>query len=210
MRGASTRLAGPLIALATLLCVSGARAQEGTACCLAMGGCVDDVLPGECTGMDGQPFGACATCDEIDCPLPACIGATGSCEGPFTTPGCDSLTCCTVVCETRPECCADDFPADCGITDCEKPMERFACCLPGGSCILADGRECYDMGGISDLALTECPGDLNGDGLDDSCGCSGGDVPALSGWKPLALLTALLLAPSALRAARRTRSANSR
>jgi hypothetical protein len=68
--------------------------------------------------------------------------------------------------------------------------------LPDGSCIETEPAcDCYDLGGVPDYALEECPGDVDGDGNDEACGC-GLDVPATSGWEPLALLVLLMLAAS--------------
>ena len=55
----------------------GCPGQVGTACCLP-DGCQDAVDPAACTAsLGGVSFGACATCSEVYCPNPACVGRYG-------------------------------------------------------------------------------------------------------------------------------------
>jgi hypothetical protein len=189
------RVFGLLALLTSALCAGLAFGQAGTACCLREGGCVDSVIAADCEAIGGQPFGACSTCDEIECPHVGCIGATGDCSEPFTTPGCNSLSCCTYLCDDLPHCCTDNFDEQCLIScDCGAPST--ACCLPDGSCITTEPAcDCYDLGGVPNDDLLECPGDVDGDGIDEACGC-GMDVPATSGWWPLTLVVILVLATS--------------
>ncbi len=45
--------------------------------------------------------------------IPTCTGATGACDEPNGTPGCSNSVCCTAVCETMPQCCADTWTQAC-------------------------------------------------------------------------------------------------
>ena len=189
-----------------------ATAEVSTACCLPLpqGGCQDAVAPAACEAMEGWSFGACADCTDFDCPPTACIGATGSCTVPHSTAGCDDWVCCNVVCSWHmPECCdpIHGWDESCvewmNQNDCiwDADPSAWSACLPDGSCeVYYDTYWTYLQGG--QLAPPDdvgdpvpCQGDLNGDGIDDVCGC-GGDVPATS-HQGMAVGAVLLLIASA-------------
>jgi hypothetical protein len=83
------------------------------ACCLGNGNCVNLTAtecglgagfwqPGEFCGLAGQA-----------CPLEACIGATGSCLQPHTTPACDDPLCCDEICQADDFCCLVEWDETC-------------------------------------------------------------------------------------------------
>ncbi len=98
-----------------------------------------DILPGEgsCTSADGS---TCRILPAAACP-PAFVFVAGqSCLGncgdpnpgnPATGkpwPGCTNAECCTLVCETLPFCCQDEFPPDTGWNqDCADAAISLGC-----------------------------------------------------------------------------------
>jgi predicted outer membrane repeat protein len=55
-------------------------------------------------------LGAWGPCIPIN---PACVDATGPCNVPNATPGCDDPECCTLVCQLAPECCVFEWSQAC-------------------------------------------------------------------------------------------------
>jgi hypothetical protein len=80
-----------------------------------------------------------------------------------------------------------------GVGDaCELPLDG-ACCLQGGACIdLIFASECAALGGcFSETSL--CPGDQNGNGVDDLCevACQ---IPTVSTWGIVCMALVLVVA----------------
>ena len=65
--------------------VLGAGPTTETACCLS-DGCRDGMTLKKCEKAGGIPFGLCATCEEVECPNPGCIGAIGGALRGVTAP----------------------------------------------------------------------------------------------------------------------------
>jgi Dockerin type I domain len=59
---------------------------------------------------------------------------------------------------------------------------QTACCMPDGSCQELDPLCCDEIGGTVSPYGGVCLGDLNGDGIDDGCPCSGGSVELDTVW----------------------------
>jgi len=184
-----------------LFCFAGVaiHAQSvATACCLPSGDCLDFIPPAECEeSLGGFPNGACAPCEAVECPNAGCIGATGSCNEPHDTPGCDDPLCCVQICELLPHCCTDAWDEDCVAADCSDSPAGIPCCLPDGTCAVTEALLCRLLGGTEpDVDGLYCPGDSNGNGIDDGCPCETELVPATS-TRTLAVAVLLLLSASA-------------
>jgi hypothetical protein len=65
------------------------------------------------------------------CPPLACVGATGSCTQPHSTPGCDHWECCVNICRQDYFCCLIEWDSLCleGTVEgtCEPPPENDRC-----------------------------------------------------------------------------------
>ena len=83
-----------------------------TACCVPDGTCADLVPPETCELLGGLSQGWCgSSCEEYgSCPPPVCFEATGECDEPHGTPGCNDPRCCGVICHNLPHCCEEDVP----------------------------------------------------------------------------------------------------
>ncbi len=191
-------LAPFLAAGVAALAVKPAAAQPLNACCLPNGACQDSLRPATCEGLGGMSFWPCSTCEEVGCPHPSCIGATGSCGSAHATAGCENAWCCEIVCNQDPSCCEQEWDADCAFLaemTCMTPSVIVECCLPDGSCVeLSNPATCAKAGGTGTSAIGElCRGDSDGDGVDDGCPCEQAEPsPAVSEWG-LLMLTLLLL-----------------
>lgn len=60
------------------------------------------------------------------------------------------------------------------VQDVEQPTceSTAGCCLPEGTCVDVDTACCASLDGIPNVMGIGCLGDLDNDGLDDSCGCN--------------------------------------
>jgi len=143
-----------------------------------------------------------------------CSATEGCVAGPQVNCG-DGIACTVDSCdESIDECvnvansdvCADDDECTidvCGSEGCRNIQICGACCTDMATCV--DGvtaTECeVDMGGSFNGIDTTCPGDQDGNGMDDACQPSA-SVPTVSEWG-LAVLALLLLTAAKLYAGRR-------
>lgn len=124
-----------------------------TGCCHP-DGCLERMVPADCEAIGGMPFGACSPCALINCPLPACIGATEPCGEIHGEPGCESPYCCSQICGNLPDCCEAAICGN-GVIDageeCDDGNEVDGdgcdsnCTVTGcGNGIMTEGEECDD------------------------------------------------------------------
>ncbi|MEM7228996.1 MAG: hypothetical protein AAF432_09295 [Planctomycetota bacterium] len=127
--------------------VPGTCAQPG-ACCLPTGLCTPGAeADGEdCVAMGGVYAGPDTTCSTTVCPFPQCPSG-GSCFVENGTEGCNDTSCCNLVCNTDPFCCAVEWDLTCAnlaTAQCDTPS---ACGLPdAGDCGANNGTPgCNDL-----------------------------------------------------------------
>jgi hypothetical protein len=175
------------------------------ACCFADGTC-QDLDPCCCTDLGGTPQGSGSVClgdldgngldDACQCraidngtPIPDCVGLCPDpadvCQLDATGVNCD----CLPVGPTGACCLADGSCLVTTAADCQNQGGLYqgdntvclgdeACCLPDGSCVVVDKLCCENvMGGQAQGPGSVCLGDLDGDGIDDACGCGIVDDP---------------------------------
>ncbi len=146
--------------------VAGTIAPTGQACCLDAGGCVEDILPGDCVGTPGGEGSTCATLDG-DTIADVCDNCPDfdneeqeDADGDGVGDDCDG--------------CLDDpdkaEPGDCGcgLPEDTDPDGDDVVCTDNCPDDSNPGQEDADEDGVGD-ACDPCPevGDSDGDGADD-------------------------------------------
>ena len=120
--------------------------DPGGACCLPDGSCIDSPDAFLCLlafGGDFQGFGTacvaglCPEEDPGDCP------GIGDCCSENTTPGCDDVDCCELVCAFDPFCCDAFWDAACAAEAVDFCVPCFECGSAGAGDCCADNGTPY-------------------------------------------------------------------
>ncbi len=115
-------------------------------CCTLDGGCTN-LSAAACLQQDGL-WRPTLSCDEegFMCPFPSCFSATESCiEAHDSTPGCNNLDCCQIVCELDSFCCEAGWDSTCvqsALDFCTLPLPSNDNCA--SATVITDGTHLID------------------------------------------------------------------
>jgi hypothetical protein len=141
------------------------------ACCFENETC-EDLTPSVCSARGGSPQGLGSTCASADCSREqACCSPSGNCYMK-TESQCLSIG----WTPSGPMCLGDNDGngRDDACDNVPLPGQTGACCTPWWDCYEIDENTCLDNHWTWLGTGTQCKGDLNGDGRDDTCYDGGG------------------------------------